>query len=82
MFHCLTGRGGGWLGGSEMPAFTWGGGRGGGCEGASGRVCPTGSSSLRRDPGPQATDGAFHCSPFRAAWRGRQVVRMGVEIRT
>ena len=46
---------------------TCGGGRGGGWEGASGRVWPGVASSFFLLPGPHAREGAFHSSPLRAA---------------
>ena len=49
----------------------WGGGRGGGCVGASGSVRPGAASSLGLAPTPQAREGARHSSPFRAACEER-----------
>lgn len=67
MLLCAT-RGGASVGGFRSPSLSCGGGRGGGCVGASGRVWPCCSSfSLGLAPGPQATEGAFHSSPFNAA---------------
>ena len=64
-----VGRGGGAVGGAEkVVSLVCGGGRGGGWVGAPGSVRPGAVSSFTFLPGPQAREGAFHCSPFRAAY--------------
>lgn len=64
----LVGFGGGEEGGASRPCWAWGGGLGGGSEGASGISLILGPVSFFLVfPGPHAREGAFHDSPFKAA---------------